>query len=180
MFDYIDTRIHIDADDMTCYGCPEACAFCEYIKHIKHKNENSEWVCCGQEYSHWVCYGQKDMPTIEDPIRTACIHFKPKYTVELKEKEPTEENKMDSNVTKDIKVTHTVFNRDFWIPEDIYVLENIQAKKRFVCVLMNFEDNDLKIRVWINSQGYAVLGTDQLNKTFRVVKHITQKSLVED
>ena len=339
MFDYVDTRIHIDTDDMLSFGCPEVCAFCKYSKHIKHNDKDSDWVC----------FGQKDMPTIGNPLRTTCMDFKPRYEIELKEKEqtdssrkpnkyeenikmgntmvkkhiqdakvcdndkgsccicaftnpgfgcsenfrlasvrtvvrrlddglferykddmicylyqngfdyewhkiqlaergccafcklcrktltknneyvyectkgtdpfiiefpfngpsgivttcdryesrqetvepkniktesvtfkkPTEENKMDVNPIKDVKVTKKVFDRDFWIPGDIYVMENIKSDIRFMCVLIDLENDDTRIRVWVNDQGYKVFGTEQIGETFRVTKHITRDSILE-
>lgn len=169
MFDYIDARIHIDTDSMQSFGCPEVCAFCKYSKHIKHNDKDS----------HWACFGQKDMPTIENPLRTTCMGFKPEYEIELKEKEPTEENKMGVDLIKDVKIIKKVFDRDFWIPGDIYVIENTKDNLRFMCVLIKFEQGDTRIRVWVNDQGYMVFWSEQIGETYKVVNHITRDSILE-
>lgn len=147
----------------------ECCMTCKYV----------EYSSCSTDSAY--CSGQKDAPHIACPDHYVCGHYKNMLykTDSREEKEPTDENKMGVNPLKDVKITKKVFDRDFWIPGDIYVMEDTKDNLRFMCVLIKFELGDTGIRVWVNDQGYVVFWSEQIGETFRVTKHITRDSILE-
>lgn len=174
MFDYIDTRIHIDTDSMKSFGCPEVCAFCKYVKHIKHNDKDSDWVC----------FGQKDMPTIEDPLRTTCMYFKPEYEIELKEKEPTEENKKEDNTNmivspfKEVTIPKTVFNKEYWKVGDAYVIKEKSSKRQITSPKIYVLEEVVETSYVRMDNGVTFSIEEFNNGYFELINHISLEEVI--
>ena len=142
----------------------KCCTTCKYI----------EYFSCSTDSAY--CSGQKDAPHILCPDHYVCDQYKNMLykTDSPEEKEPADENKMDDFLFKKITVPKRVFNENFWVIGDLYVLD-----KGIYC-LDSFERDMDAARFWNHDTGYKTIRIDELAHKYKTIKHITKESLVED